>query len=133
MDREKVFSRAVYSLKIFQLFFPLIELSPQVYKLGFLFPNSTHYSAFNHYIVIITIIPKGWENKENFDFDKIDACWKIYYDKLVNELLKLKWIPWGWKMKLVNIMIKKKPGETKINNYIEDEKMYSIKIPSERK
>ena len=58
--------------------------------------------------------------------------WKIYYETRVDELLKLKWITRGWKIKLVSIVIKK-PGETKMNNYLKDEKKYSMKIPWEKK
>ena len=36
-------------------------------------------------------------------------------------------------MKLVSIVIKKKSGETKMNNYLKDEKKYSMKIPREKK
>ena len=67
MYTEKVFSRKIYSLELFELFFPLIELSPQVYKFGFLFSNGTHYSTFNHYIVISAINPRGWEKKDILD------------------------------------------------------------------
>ena len=74
MYTEKVFSREIYSLEIFELFFPLIELSPQVYKFVFLFPNSTHFPSFNYYRVITAINPRGWEKKEIFD--KIDAWMK---------------------------------------------------------
>ena len=52
----------------------------------------------------------------------------MYYEKRVDELLKIKWIPRGWKMKLVSIVIK-----TKMNNYLKDEKKYSVKIPREKK
>ena len=92
-----------------------------MYKFRFLFPNGSHYSAFNHYIVISAIIPRGWENKKIVD--KIDAWMKDLLWQISWWIIEIKMNTLRMENEISEHCDQKDAWETKMNNYLEDEKI----------